>query len=174
MRDIGYWSALGLTVLTVLGGYSPVLADPGLPSGANSTNHFRMAANRNTAARPTSIREALLGQWTTNGGTTHYFFNQGQVTVVNTLPGREQPAQQYAQVMDYEITLVNEAEGLVFLKLETPLGWAERRMIRFSPNRLTMTESMNVMGHIFGSEWTYVDDLQQPLVAENSYNNGSQ
>jgi hypothetical protein len=163
LKDMCALSALCLTVLTILGGYSQVIAETAPETAKQS--EMRVAIRSELARRSVSLPEALLGQWTTNNGNTRYYFTRDQVTVINLL-GAEPFSQRHERVMSYEVVSVNEAQGIVFLELETPLGWAESRMIRFSGNRQSVVESMDVMGHNFNSEWNYVDASQQPLVAE--------
>ncbi|NEQ27825.1 MAG: hypothetical protein F6K28_54275 [Microcoleus sp. SIO2G3] len=144
-----------LAALTLL----PLLCCPSVR--AEETNSQLTAASlSNTAGATGDIAQLLLGHWVANNGTTHYYFGQEEVVIVNLLRQRDNSIAQHKQKLEYEITAINDA--WVQLELQTPLGWAQTRFLRMADDRQSLTELMNVMGHSFRNDWTFVDDRQQP------------
>lgn len=120
-----------------------------------------------------TLLQALLGHWTTNHGQTQYFFSPQQVTIVNQASSVVHPSavvpDAIVQVMSYEIVAIDEASGTVKLKIDTPLDWLELRMLQFTPNRQSLMESIDFLGHQIESEWSYVSNVQQPLLGQLSW-----
>lgn len=111
-------------------------------------------------ARPSlSLKEALLGTWSVDNGRRLYYFAPDQVTIVIQIG---QSAQPITQVLPYEVLDVDEATGMLRLKIETPLNWAEVRTLRFAPDRQGVLEQLSIVGQNLSSEWTYAGQAQMP------------
>lgn len=115
-----------------------------------------------TAALPASTENnlPLLGHWVANEGTTHYYFGQNEVTIVNELRRRDNSIAQHKQKLEYSMTALDG--NWIQLELQTPLDWAETRFLRISEDGRSITELMQIMGHSFQNQWTRVNDRQQP------------
>lgn len=115
-----------------------------------------------TAALPASAENTtpLLGHWVSSNGTTHYYFGQDEVIIVNELRRRDNSIAQHKQKLEYQMTALGD--NWIQLELQTPLDWAETRFLRISTDGRSITELMQVMGHSFRNQWTYVSDRQQP------------
>ena len=133
----------------------PVLCAPSAFAQAASP---QLAAAPETSPVENSIQ--LAGHWVANNGTTHYYFGQGEVVIVNELRRRDNSIVQHKQKLDYEI--VDLDGNWIQLELQTPLDWAETRFLRIADDRQSITELLEVMGHSFRNDWTYVSDRQQP------------
>lgn len=104
--------------------------------------------------------QRLIGHWVAANGTTHYYFGTDGVIIVNELRRRDNSIVQHKQKLDYEVTALNG--NWIQLELQTPLDWAETRFLRIADDRRSLIELMEVMGHSFRNQWTYVSDQQQP------------
>ncbi len=113
-----------------------------------------------TAALPASIDTPLLGHWVASGGTTHYYFGTDEVIIVNELRRRDNSIAQHKQKLEYEMTALDG--NWIQLELQTPLDWVETRFLRISNDGRSLTELLEVMGHSFRNQWTYVSDRQHP------------
>ncbi|MBD2090045.1 hypothetical protein H6F67_09290 [Microcoleus sp. FACHB-1515] len=130
-----------------------------LPALAQETSSQLSAAS--LPDRPATEDNAqLLGHWVANNGSTHYYFGQDEVIIVNELRRRDNSIVQHKQKLAYAITAVQG--DWIQLELQTPLDWAEIRFLRLADDRRSLTELMEVMGHSFRNQWTYVSDRQQP------------
>jgi hypothetical protein len=105
------------------------------------------------------LKEALLGTWSVDNGRRLYYFAPDQVTIVIQIG---QSAQPITQVLPYEVLDVDEATGMLRLKIETPLNWAEVRTLRFAPDRQGVLEQLSIVGQNLSSEWTYAGQAQMP------------
>jgi hypothetical protein len=157
--------ALPLTVAALPLSCPSVLAD--VPTDSSQAQSLISASG----ARPTSDQAAeqtsplvneLIGHWSTDNGTIHYYFSPNEVIVVNLLQRQDRSIASHKQKLTYEILSANEAANVVQVHIETPLGWAQVRRLRLADDGQTLLETVNVMGHSFSNEWTYVDDRQQP------------
>ncbi|HEY9644236.1 MAG TPA: hypothetical protein V6C57_27325 [Coleofasciculaceae cyanobacterium] len=131
----------------------------------------QVAVGNSGGRRSLPVLQSLLGQWTTNGGRTHYYLAANQITVINLLGNALKndpsvssatPPRQVVQVMKYEVMTVSEPEQVVRLKVQAPLDWLDTMTLRLAPNRQAITELLNIAGHDLSSEWIYVGDQQQP------------
>lgn len=163
-----------------------ILSDPQLTSTTddadfNLLNHWNIdipsqsdlvTRNDSTSAMRflLPLNEALLGRWVTNNGRTEYYFAPDQVTVINRFQGDRpddsffQQTHQITQVMTYHILGVSEPDGVLQIKIETPLKWASLRTLKFDPNRQTLTELLEVPGYglDLNNEWVYLGQQEQP------------
>ncbi|HEY9621388.1 MAG TPA: hypothetical protein V6C78_13515 [Crinalium sp.] len=178
---------LSLSIVLWLGSYNPAVADsptepasfqtmtaspspvtsiqedevtPAEPPAAPDPAVSSPVASAGRLAAP--LNEALLGHWMTNSGETHAYFSPTKMILVNQLQSGQQVPLSYKQAMVYEVTSINEQASLINLKVQTRLGWAQARLLRFAPDRQAFTESMDILGHAINNRWTYVDDQRQP------------
>jgi hypothetical protein len=182
MKSIHFTPVLLLAIFYLWGGSTKAIAEPlqlGTPRSdrhADTIDPDKVRTSEHLAtnstvleSRPSSLRDALLGEWVTNGGRTQYYFTPDQVTVVNQFSGDPlqlepglQQGHQVTQVMTYEVMVVNDTSSVVRLRIATPLNWAAVRTLQFSPNRQTLTELLEIPGQDLSSEWTYVGQQQLP------------
>lgn len=137
---------------------------------ATAKSQAELLAARNQSIRQTlPLIEALLGQWSSNDGRTQYYFTANQVTVVNWLTNGQAANthelrldRSIIQVMNYQVVNVDETNAIVRIRFETPLNWVEERLLRFTANRQTLTEWLDIMGHRISDQWVYVGQRQEP------------
>lgn len=131
-----------------------------LEGGSPQPETFNSSTDTNSST--SSVEVALLGHWTTNSGRTHYYVGENQLIVMNLLPRQNQSQVARRQELEYTVVNASEKQNFVRLLVETSRGWTHTRTLRFSPDRKTITETLNVLGHSFSNELIYIDDRQEP------------
>ena len=138
----------------------PLLTCPSVRAEEISPQLSALSPIPNGVLDTSTIGQVLIGHWVSNNGATHYYFGQEQVIIVNQLRRSDNSIAQHKQKLNYEVAAISG--NWVQLELQTPLGWAQTRRFRLADDRRSAIETMEIMGHLFRNDWTYVDDRQQP------------
>lgn len=104
------------------------------------------------------VDKALIGHWVNNEGTLDYYFSDTELIKVEKNGTTTN--------MTYTIVKTNNTENMMTIQVNNPAGTLieeDIRDIKFSPDKKTMTETVNVLGvKTSEANFNYVDSKTKP------------
>jgi hypothetical protein len=104
------------------------------------------------------VEKALIGHWVNTGATLDYYFSDTALIKVEKGGSTTN--------MTYTIVETNKTENTITIQVDNPAGTVldeDTKVIKFSADRKTMTETVNVLGvKISEVNFSYVDSKTKP------------
>ncbi len=102
-----------------------------------------------------NVQKALIGHWANSKGTPDYYFSDSGFTKVEKDGSKTE--------MTYVVLKSNDKENTITIRETDPKGGEQDKDIKFSADKKTMTETVNVLGIKYSEDnYTYVDSKTKP------------
>jgi hypothetical protein len=104
------------------------------------------------------VDKALIGHWVNTAGTLDYYFSD--TALIKVEKGGT------TTNMTYTIVKTNDTDNTITIQVNNPAGTVleeDKKDIKFSADKKTMTETVNVLGvKISEVDFNYVDSMTKP------------
>jgi hypothetical protein len=112
----------------------------------------------NTQRNSLNVEKALIGHWANTNGSSDYYFSDTGFTKVEKDGSTTN--------MTYIVVKLNDSENTITIRVSKPAGLLqdeETRDIKFSADKKSMTETVNILGIKTGeNSFSYTDSKTKP------------